>query len=623
MPTPRLHWTAGLHHDGSALHVSNPLPALGETVFVRLRAPLNAPIRAVFLRTAPDGEGHLEPMEIIERDSVSAWWSAPLQVSMPRNHYRFKIISDEGAYFFNALGASRADSPDGFDFKLLADYTAPLWLEHTVFYQIFPDRFYNGDPDNNVAPGAWSADGHSVQFRPWGEDPLPWKAGGSVDFFGGDLPGIVHKLDYLRDLGVNALYLNPIFPSPSNHRYNIDDFFNVDRYLGGNRALIELRRALDRAGMRLMLDVTPNHTSSTHTWFTEAQQDANAPSADYYTFYQRPDNYLAWFDVPTLPKLNYASDRLHEVMYRGQGSVLRHWLREPYRSDGWRLDVYNMTARQGSLQLGHEVTRGMRQAVKEENPEAYLLGEHFYDGSPHLQGDELDATMNYQGFNIPLWRWLAGYDNWADWRPETVDGVLLPAEAFAEQLARFRAAIPWVIARQQFNQLGNHDTRRILDIVGGDRSLARLGAAMLMTYPGVPCVYYGDEIGLRGRGDPYNRRCMPWDESLWDTELRDYYRQVVRLRRTAPALIRGGFQELYADGGLWMFQRQSPEQQLIVIGYRGPDDLTEVTLPLWHAGIEDGVELADLLGSAGFTVRDGGITLPELTTGSALILEAR
>jgi len=613
------HWTAGLHHDGSVLYVSNPLPALGDTVTVRLRVPAEVPIRHIFLRTAPDGENHHEAMTPVEQHETFAYWACELPVTMPFNHYRFRVLSEEGAYTLNALGVSRAEGPDWYDFKLLADFATPDWLDDAVFYQIFPDRFYNGDPSTNHADGEWTRRNFKVQFREWGAPPLPYKEAGNVDFYGGDLPGIQQKIDYLRELGVNALYLNPIFESSSNHRYNIKDFYTVDKHLGGDEALIALSDALHAVNMRLILDVTPNHTGDDHIWFQEAIKDHNAPSTAYYTFYEHPDKYEMWLGVPSLPKLNYASQPLRDKMYNDADSVLQHWLRPPYNMDGWRLDVYNMTARQGSLQLSEEVGREMRKAIKADFPQSFIFGEHFFDGTAHLQGDQVDAMMNYQGFNIPMWRWLAGYDLGADRHPDQVDMQLMPSEAFAEQLTRYRGAVPWVIARQQFNQLCSHDTTRILTILNDDKALLRLGVTMLMTYPGVPCLYYGDEIGLAGHRDPDNRRTMPWDDTEWDHDLLVFHRQVIHLRRTAPALRHGGFQQVYAEGGLWCFQRQSPEQQLIVVGYRGPDVLEHVQIPVWHAGLADGTKMADLLRGSVVTVLDGSITLDDLVAGDAFV----
>ncbi len=619
-----LHWTAGLHHDGSALYLSNPIPRHNDRITVRLRVPAAASIRAVFLRTAPDGENKLAPMHEVERDGVSAWWSGELHVHMPSNRYRFKIMTDEGAYFLNASGLSRAELPDTLDFNLLADYAAPEWVEDAVFYQIFPDRFYNGDPSTNVEPGEWSTNRFATQLRPWGAPLLPWHEAGNLDFYGGDLPGITQKLDYLADLGVNALYLTPIFTSYSNHRYDIADFFNVDPHLGGNEALAALRRALDAHKMRIILDVTLNHCGWKNGWFTEAQADLNAPTAEYFTFYNNaPNQYEAWLGVRSLPKFNYRSEALRDKMYRAPDSVLRSWLREPYRIDGWRLDVANMQARQGAIQLDHKMGRQLRRAVKGDRPDAYLYGEHFFDGTIHLGGDELDASMNYAGFTLPLWRWLAGHELGTENRPESADQTLMPAEALFEQWAYFRAVIPWAIARQQFNLLDSHDTPRILNKVDGDKRLVKLAVALLMTYVGVPCIYYGDEIGLPGGVDPDNRRCMIWNEADWDSDLREYFKKLIALRRTAPALRRGGFQALYAAGGLLAFQRQSAEQRLIVIGHRGPGATEQVTIPVWQGGLAEGTRLVDLIGGAEFTVKDGDIRVDRLEHGAALILEVR
>ncbi len=621
--TQPLHWTHGLHHDGSTLYVSNPLPKLGEIVTIRLRAPINAPIRGVFLRTAPDGENHMEKMEIVEQDARWAIYAAPLPARMHHNTYRFKLLTDEGAYYLTGLGASRSDSPDHYDFKLLADYAAPDWLATAVFYQIFPDRFHNGDPSNDVPEGLWARDGVGTQRRPWGAPLLHWKEARNRDFYGGDLNGIAQKLDYLRDLGVTGIYLTPIFVAESNHRYDIKDFDNVDPYLGGNEALAELRTALDTAGMRLMLDVTLNHCGWHHQWFTEAQKDPNAPTAQYFTFYDHPHSYESWLGVRSLVKLNYRSQRLRDVVYREPDSVLRRWLKEPYRIDSWRLDVANMQGRQGSIQLGHKMGRELRRAVKEDNPQTYIIGEHFYDASPHLQGSELDATMNYQGFTIALWRWLSGADQGSTWHDPAphADPVLYPSEALAEQWTKYRASVPWVIACQQFNLLDSHDTARILNQCKGDKALVKLGVVLLMTYPGVPCVYYGDEIGMEGGHDPLNRKTMIWDEAEWDKDLRAHFQKLIALHKSASALVEGGFQQLYAADGLIVYQRQSAEQRLIVVGYRGPERLTEANVPVWHSGVENGALLTDVLSGATFTVENGTLRLHNLARGAALVLE--
>ncbi|MCE7947714.1 MAG: maltodextrin glucosidase [Chloroflexi bacterium CFX4] len=613
-----LDWRAAVHHDGSALYVSNPLPNYGERVQITLRLPIESPVTGVALRSAPDGEQYFSLMQEAYRDATCRYFVAELLITMPVNGYRFRLLTDEGIWHYNQHGIQRSEPLDHFDFKLLANFAAPSWLRDAVFYQIFPDRFYNGDPSNDVPPGAWSVGSFTVQQRIWGEPVMTWKESGNLDFFGGDLVGIAQKLDYLTALGVSALYLNPIFAARSNHRYDVTDFHNIDPYLGGNVALANLRAALDAVNMRMILDVTLNHCGWFNRWFTEAQADANAPTAEYFTFYNHPEHYEMWLGVPSLPKLNYRSMRLREVMYRAADSVLRRWLQPPYRVDGWRLDVANMQGRQGAQQLGHEIGREIRSAVKGDGHDRYLMGENFFDGTPHLQGDELDAVMNYQGFTMPLWRWLGAYDHGAGHYPLT-SSVPISAETLAAQWATFRAAVPFVIARQQYNQLDSHDTRRFLSIVQGDKALAKLGAVLMFTYLGVPSVYYGNEIGLAGENDPDNRRCMIWDAAGWDHDLLAHYKRLIALRRQASALCDGGLQHLYADSDLIAYQRQSAAQRLIVIGSRAARET--VSVPIWQGGIADGAQFTDLLNGGTYSVQGGALTLSSLSAGAALILE--
>jgi alpha-glucosidase len=266
-----------------------------------------------------------------------------------------------------------------------------------------------------------------------------------------------------------------------------------------------------------------------------------------------------------------------------------------------------MMARKGEDQLGHKIGRGIRRAVKIEFPHAYILGEHFHDGTPHLQGNELDASMNYRGFCFPLLQWLAGFDVSKTFGFEWSDENLLPTDALATQWREFMAAIPWQIAAQQFNLLGSHDTPRILNLVDGNRDRARLAATLLFTFPGVPCIYYGEEIGLTGGRDPDNRRCMPWDREQWDLELLNHYQKLIRLRRRSSALQNGGFQLLHARDETISFLRESLDQRLIVIARRSEDSL--LSLPVRHGGFADGARLRELFTDTESIVTNGQLPL--------------
>lgn len=621
-------WTHGLHHDGSAVYVSNPLPTLNESVTVWLRVPKSAPVTDVFIRTTRDGEQHFVDMSIDpgRADARSVWYAGEIVMHNRLLPYRFKLMTPEGAFNYNGLGVRRSDSTDTYDFRLLADFESPEWVRSATFYQIFPDRFYNSDPALNPPEGrefhhppqgTWYS-----QMREWEDVPVPFEEAGTVDYWGGDLPGIAVKLGYLQDLGVSGIYLTPIFTSSSNHRYNIDDFYNVDPHLGGNLALVALREALDAANMRLILDITPNHAGHHNGWFQIAQNDPDSDEASFFTFYRHPDHYEAWLGVAALPKLNYRSEKLRDVMFRDPDAIFRRWLRPPYRIDGWRLDVWNMTAIQGETHLQHEVGRGIRQAVKEENAEAYLFGEHFFDFTDGMMGDEMDAMMNYQGFSFPVWRWIAGHDlgSWAKTPRPYADPVPLPAEDAAEQMQTYLAAVPWAAARVQFNLLGSHDTPRMLSIVKGDVARAKLAATLLMTYPGAPSIYYGDEIGMEGWADPDNRRTMIWDETRWNTDLREHYRALIALRRESDAIQNGGMQFLHAEGPLLAYLRESQTERVIVVGYRGEAPLENASLPAWVGGIPDGATFTDLFSGVRVAVSGDNLALGTLEPGTSLVL---
>lgn len=622
-------WTNGVHHDGSALYVSNPLPTLDERVTLKLRVPAGAPLSAVFIRSQPDGEQHFAQMKRAHTDEVCVWYSGVLPMRNPRMPYRFKLMTAAGAFYYNAAGISRADPPDVFDFKLIADFESPSWVERSVFYQIFPDRFYNGDPTLTTPEGEPFHHPPHGTFKSrqlaWEDAPLPFDEAGTVDFFGGDLPGIEQKLDYLQDLGVNALYLNPIFTSPSNHKYNISDFYSVDPHFGGDEALVSLANALHAKDMRYVLDITPNHTGDKMEWFVQAKQDRTAPTAEYYTFHEHPNGYESWLGIDVLPKLNYTSARLRQLMFYDEDAVMRYWLKAPFHADGWRLDVWNMTARQHEHDAWQEIGQALRQSVKSVKPEAYVFGENFFDATPSLQGDQLDAAMNYQGFSFPLWRWLSGHDYGA-WREQPApyaDPVPMPAEAAAEQMQNFMALIPWAIARLQFNQLGSHDTPRILSVLGGDTEMAKLAAVVLFTFPGVPCVYYGDEIGMEGWRDPDNRHPMRWDANQWDTDLLAHHKRLIALRRESDALQHGGFQFLHTADRLLAYQRESDKERVIVVAYAGDAPLENVRIPVWHGGIPDGTSLTDALMGQTVIVQGGELLFGTLAHGAVWVLRAK
>ncbi len=609
-----------IHHDGSPRYVQTSGRAglhLGDTVTIRLRAAPDAPIERALLRTCPDGEQFFTEMrpEDAQPNPACRWWQATLKLGMPVTAYRFLLFTADGSRWLNGSGLHRHVPTDAEDFRLLSDADLPGWAPGSVFYQVFPDRFADGDPSNNVRDGEYTHEGVATHARDWGQPPGTWPQS-MAEFYGGDLDGIAQRLDYLSDLGVNALYLNPIFSAYSNHRYDVTNYDNVDTHLGGNAALVRLRHALDKRGMRVILDIVPNHCGVMHPWFQAALRDAAAPTAEYFTFHDHPHDYACWLGVRGLPKLNYRSAALREAIYAGADSVFRRWLRAPYRIDGWRVDVANMLARHGRDQLEAGVWSGIRAAVKDENPAAYLLGENFFDGSPQLQGDALDATMNYAGFTHPLLYWLGRFEVGQHAEPRHVaSAVRWPTEALVDTWQAHRAAIPWALACQQFNLLGSHDTPRFSQRLGGDQAHIRLAAAFLLTYVGVPCIYYGDEIGLQPSTPFEARDCMAWDPARWDLDMRGYFQALIRLRRQSPALAAGGFQVLHASEEVLAYQRDAEDQRVIVIGNRGPAQ-PDFALPVAHGAIADGAAFSELFSGRRAVVSAGSLPVGGLPAGA-------
>ena len=548
-------WLQTVHHDGSEKYVSARYPRLGEHIRLRLRLSDVAPIRRVYVRVFPDGEQTFIPMQAHDHKPPVRWWEADLTITEPVVHYRFVLQADDGVWWLSAAGPSGHDPLDMTDFRIVAGDDSLAWLDDAVFYQIYPDRFANGDPSNDPQPDEYEYRGHRPHTYPWGSS-LPEGAPHTTSFYGGDLIGLVQHLDHLETLGVNAIYLNPVFTTYSCHRYDPIDYTRVDPHLGGDAALIALRQALDARGMRYILDITPNHCGFKHPWFAAAQADSDAPEADFFTFMRHPDDYLSWLGHMSLAKLNYSSAELRRRMYGGPDAIFRRWLQPPFGADGWRVDVANMTGRQGALQLNGEIARGIRAAVKETRPDAYVMGENFFDASAQLQGDQWDAVMNYMGLVVPLWHWLSRYEQGAIGMQESITSpVPFSTAALVATWRDRRAAIPWSIARQQYNLLGSHDTHRIRSVVGGNDALHRLAAVVQFTYPGVPGVYYGDEIGMEDAPRQRAINCMVWDQAQWDRSLFDFYKDLIAFRRRSTVLQRGGFQVLAVEEDTFAYKR--------------------------------------------------------------------
>lgn len=428
---------------------------------------------------------------------------------------------------------------------MTAGFETPSWVHHGVFYQIFPDRF-------------------AFSNRVEKPDHLEtWDAPPTIHGFkGGDLLGVMEKLDYLQDLGINAIYFTPVFQSASNHRYHTHDYFQIDPLLGGNGAFSELLREAHRRRIRIILDGVFNHASRGFFQFNHILETGEqSPYLNWFKVrkfplnaYQGKPNYDCWWNLPALPTFNHQNPQVRNFIFK----VARTWVDQGI--DGWRLDV-PFEIKDASF------WQEFRYVVKSANPDAYITGEIPWDASPWLQGDQFDGVMNYL-MAYPCWSFF-GRQNLSEdlighWRGHDPAAFVSDADSFARYVTNLLEKYPRPAVLAQLNLLDSHDTARFLSITGSKNAL-RLATLFQMTYPGAPCIYYGNEIGMEGGKDPDCRRAFPWNESRWDHELRSYFKQCIRLRMENRVLRDGAWKTLYAANGVVVFLRTLEEKKAVII----------------------------------------------------------
>ena len=515
-------------------------------------------------------------------------WQGKLPQSLHQDNtlYVFKLIVTGGQLWLANNGVLHWPPAAERHFRVNCHSKPPKWVAEQVFYQIFPDRFANGQPELSVKTAEYLyQDGAcKVVQKKWGEPvAASFSKKGAFEFYGGDLQGIINNLAHLEKLGISALYLNPIFSSPSNHKYDCTDYFNVDPHLGGNQKLEELTQELRKREMRIILDGVLNHTSAEHPWLDRygvgdgsgAYGNERSPYRAYYNF-DADENFWTWKGSHCLPKLDLSNHELQEYLYRGENSVLRHWLKPPYHIDGWRLDVVHMLGDGVSAKNNHLRISEFKQAMQQENSDAYLLGEHFFEATAWLQGEQEDGAMNYYGFLRPVRAFLAGSD--IAGHPLNIDAAQMNA-----WLQASRGAIPFANQLAQFNLLNSHDTQRFISVLQEDKQKLSLAVVLLFTYVGVPSIYYGDEIGLAGGDDPDCRRCFPWQENEWDNSLLSLYQTMIALRKDNSCLSSGDLFTLYAQDDCFAFARWLPDTHIIVVINRG--DACDIELDISLLGL--------------------------------------
>jgi len=628
-----------LAHDSFSTAYRSPTGAVaaGTRVTLRLRVTGARPTSVTLRVEASNPVTETSTLSSVRMTRRGAIWGVtyrtPARPSIVSYSFRVRIGrrtrwygDDNSGTDVTKGGTGRITSARGDAFRITVhnrSFTTPAWLQGAVVYEIFPDRFRNGDESNDYCrAGSTSGcpvfyDGIQATLHPtWNEAMEDSRATGvfNRDFFGGDLQGVTEKLDYLKSLGVDAIWLTPIFQARSNHRYDTEDYLAVDRSLGGDSAFAALSAAAKARGLRLILDGVFNHTSSDSRYFdrygrfTEVGA-CESPSSPFRTWYEITggdvpcQNYSGFANLDSLPTLNDANAAVRDFVYRGSDSVVRHW--STRGADGWRLDVAH--------ELSHPWWRDFRDGVKSHAPEAPLIGEVTagpVDATEYLLGDELDGVMNYRFRHI-----TSGFVRQTNWTDSSgTIRALRPSEA-AHALQAILEDYPKQAAAVSFNLVDSHDTNRVLHVLtepGDSLAVAeerqRLVALLQFTSFGAPMIYYGDEAGINapgksGFGDPYNRAPYPWpDESgnvntygPEDAEMIDYYTKLALLRRSLPALRTGSTTTLFTNAGIYAFARVAPPNKPVIVVLNKSAQVGAAVIPvrgLYPNGSRLGDELA-------------------------------
>lgn len=558
-----------MHHDGSDLYVSNSSPQLGDEVRVRLRIEKDFKPDHVQIRTVFDGEpGYIEA-QLADQDDQYLFYDAILGIRNKPQNYRWLVTRGESDFWWiSQRGISAVDVSDISDFKIFAHDPTPTWMNHSVVYQIFPDRFSRSEktyekPDHLVA-------------RDWNLRPEGRSHNTGKEWFGGDLWGVADKLDYIKELGADVVYLTPFFAANSTHRYDAKTFNQVDPLLGGDEALINLVKEAHKRGMKVVGDITLNHCGQFHEWFTSARA-GNAETREFFTFDEKlPHGYECWLGHSSLPKFNFTSEKLREILITGENSIIKHWLSEPFNMDGWRVDVANMAGRQGELDLTHEIARLTRIAVQSCGEEKILIAEHFHDAGLDLMGDGWQGGMNYTGVRNPVWEWLSCSD-FLKTRKAGLDRLkTLGANQIIESINDFASQMPWKSRQDSWSLVGSHDTARIRSVAGSEAGQIA-AAAMLIGLPGTPMIFMGDELGAEGLWGEDSRTTIDWDNlDISNSTIFKAYQELFEIRRNSDALANGGIEWLASSEDALAFVRESKNEKLLFVISR---NATKLDLP--------------------------------------------
>ena len=648
---------AALFCDGTEGYVYPPEPKENELVTFRFRTAKDDADR-VGLVTSAD-------TYVMEKECTQGefdYYTFETRLGEEPFRYCFEVQSGTEKYYYGRCGISR-EILEYYNFVVVPGFSTPDWAKGAVMYQIFTDRFYNGDKSNDVETNEYYYIGdYSRRVTNWDKYPANM---GVREFYGGDLQGVMDKLDYLQELGVEVVYFNPLFVSPSNHKYDIQDYDHIDPHYGkivddggevlpdgvtdnsqatkykkrttglknleaSNELFIKLVEELHRRGMKVILDGVFNHCGSFNKWMDreriyEGEKDydpgayisADSPYRSYFRFFKEgPENwpyngnYDGWWGHDTLPKLNYEDSVKLEnyILYIG-----RKWVSPPYNVDGWRLDVAADLGR--SNEYNHDFWKKFRRAVKDANPNALILAEHYGDPSDWLKGDEWDTVMNYDAFMEPITWFLTGMEKHSD---EAREELLGNIDNFIGSMAHHMSNMLTPSLQVEMNELSNHVHSRFLTrtnhMVGRvehlgpeaaneyvNKAVMREAVVMQMTWVGAPTIYYGDEAGLCGFTDPDNRRTYPWGRE--DHALIEFHKEAIRIHKEHPALRTGSLKILGGEENVLSYARFKGNDRIIIV-INNRSERTEVKVPVWEAEIPAKCRMKRLL----YSYKDGYTT---------------
>jgi alpha-glucosidase len=617
---------SGLFHDQGPLYDNHVEPAAAQAVTLTLRT-FKGDISSANVKyyDSADGAYHWVAMSWSANDATGSYdyWKGTVPASASEKYYRFQINDGSATAWLNAAGTSAAE-PSAGDFFIVPGFTTPAWMKNGVMYQVFPDRFYNGSTANDVSNGQYTYAGCATEKHAWGSSVVANVGGcNTAVFFGGDLAGIDQKLGYIKNtVGADIIYLNPVFLSPSNHKYDTEDYMTVDPAFGSNSTLQTLSADIHSTSSGpkgyLMLDGVFNHTGDTHKWFdryngwtgiTGAYESQSSPTYGYYTFQSWPNTYSAFFGFSSMPKLDYGASgsAVRNAIYGSTSSVVKTWLKSPYSIDGWRLDAaqyLDAGGGNGSDATNHQVMAELRSAVKSVNANADILGEFWGNAGPWTDnGIEWDGAMNYDGFTQPVSEWITGKDYGGG-------TASIPVSQFDSWLHGTRANYPTNVQQAMSNFLSSHDITRFGNRAGGDIWKTYLALFFQMTYVGTPTIYYGDEYGMQGGADPDNRRTFDWSTGSITNSAVALTRKLTTIRKTYPALRTGSFMTLLTDDAnkLYAYGRFDATNR-IAVALNNDSVAHAVTVPVGQMSVTNGSHLTELISGTQYTVQNGQVSV--------------